>query len=707
MLFSHKELRRLASLNKDVTLDQITNAINSIGFEVEGVSKFADVEGVKFGLIEKITKNPDADTLNVCDIKFEDTNRIIQTNASNVFEGMMVLAFVPGARSKKMVFAAKELRGIVSEGMLSSLNEFSIDEDLIRDYEDGIQAYTGFELSDDPVEALGLDDDIIDVSILSNRPDASSYLIMARELAAYFGTVPLALSQNKPTLQSDVTSEKGEHEALTLIEAKDDFKISMKEQVMLYKHNVKSITDIVDLTNLTLIYSGQPTHAYDKSKVGTKFSSKKVSTTVNVFGNKEVQLKDSLVITSDDKEVSLAGVIGFEETGVSKDTKSFVLELGRFNIKSVRDSLKLIKMSTDAGIQSSKNISQGTLELAIEYLSSKLNTFSVPKGLVQNKEQIIKHSDVELSKIIGVDITKDDSYKRVITSLETLGFKLDGNKLHVPSYRADMESQQDINEEFIRFYGLDNIVPVAPKVAPFKVSKVESLETIVASKGYNEVVTYSLISNEKNIYNPFSFDKSVALETFVSKNREVIRDSQIDSLLEVIEYNQKRKMNDLNIFSIGMINEGIRSLAVASTTKTFVEMKTDVIDLLPEGVEFVKTTNEMLHPGLSADILLEGKVIGYLGKTHPRHTSIEAFIFETININGGSSKYNSFDSSPLKTRDITFEVKEGESISKYIKGIDTYSIKVIDKYEKEDLVKVTVRFTGTDEEVKAIDKEHN
>ena len=707
MLFSHKELRRLASLNKDITLEQIINAINSIGFEVEGTTKFADVAGVRFGLIKKITKNPNADTLNVCDIEFEDNNRIIQTNASNVFEGMMVLAFIPGSRSKEMIFAAKELRGIVSEGMLSSLDEFNIDKDLIRDYKDGIQEYKGFNLNDDPIETLGLDDDIIDVSVLPNRPDASSYLIMAKELAAYFGTTPLALIKNKSTFVSKITSTPGEHEVLTLIEAKDDFEISMKEQVLLYKHNIKSITDIVDLTNLTLIYSGQPTHAYDKNKVGTNFSSKKVSVKVNVFGNKEVQLKDSLVITSDDKEVSLAGVIGFEDTGVSNETNSFVIELGRFNIKNVRDSLKVIKMSTDAGIQSSKNISQGTLELAIEYISSKLRTFSSPIGLIGRKQQVIKYSDIELSKIVGVDITKDDSYKRVMTSLETLGFKLEENKLIIPSYREDMETQQDINEEFIRFYGLDNIIPVAPKIAPFKVSKVESIETIIAAKGYNEVVTYSLISNENNIHNPFLFDKSIELETFVSRNREVIRNSQINSLLEIIEYNQKRKINDLNIFSIGMINDGIKSLAIASTTKSFIEIKNNVIDMLPSGVKFVKTSNKMLHPGLSADILLNGKLIAYLGKVHPRYTKVDAFIFEAININKGNSKYKAFDSSPLKTRDITFEIKDGESISKYIKDINVYSIKIIDTYEKEDLVKVTVRFIGTDEEIKVLDKDHN
>ncbi|MCK5867468.1 MAG: phenylalanine--tRNA ligase subunit beta, partial [Mycoplasmataceae bacterium] len=639
MLFSHKELRRLASLDKNITLNQIINAINSIGFEVEGTEKFADIEGVKFGLIEKITKNPNADTLNVCDVKFEDKNRIIQTNASNVFEGMMVLAFIPGARSGKMIFAAKELRGIVSEGMLSSLNEFNINKDLIRNYKDGIQAYKGFEISDDPIETLGLDDDVIDVSILSNRPDASSYLIMARELAAYFGTIPLDLSQNQPTLKTNIISKKGGHKDLILIEAKNDFVISMKEQVLLYKHNIKSISDIVDLTNLTLIYSGQPTHAYDKNKVGTIFSSIITSTKVNIFGNKEVMLKDSLVITSDNKEVSLAGVIGFEETGVSKNTKSFILELGRFNIKNMRESLKMIKISTNAGIQSSKNISQGILELAIQYLSSKLITFSSIVGLNKNNEQVIKYSDVELSKVIGIDITKDNSYKKVITSLETLGFKLNGNKLRIPSYRGDMETQQDINEEFIRFYGLDNIIPIAPKIASFKVSKINPLETIAASKGYNEVVTYSLISNENNIYNPFLFDKSITLETFVSRNREVIRDSQITSLLEVIEYNQKRKMNDLNIFSIGMINNGVKSLAIASTTKTFEVMKHDVINLLPSGVEFVKTTNKILHPGLSADILLDGKLIAYLGKIHPKLTKINAFIFETININKGSSQY--------------------------------------------------------------------
>jgi len=190
MLFSYKELRKLANLPESVKLDDITKAINSIGFEVEETFTYGNVEGIKFGKVLDTSKNPDGDKLTVCKVQFEDKERTIQTTATNVVVGATIIAFVPGSKMGDITFDAKEMKGVVSEGMLTSLEELGVKKDNIRDlYGDGIMLYEGIEdLTIDPIEYLGLQDTIIDVDILSNRSDAQSYFVMARELAAYFKT---------------------------------------------------------------------------------------------------------------------------------------------------------------------------------------------------------------------------------------------------------------------------------------------------------------------------------------------------------------------------------------------------------------------------------------------------------------------------------------------------------------------------------------
>lgn len=708
MLFSYKELSRLANLPKRIEVKDVVKAINSIGFEVESTSIFGDVEGIKFGKVLEVSKNPNADTLFVCIIEFSDKIRTIQTNATNIVEGMFVIGFIPGSRSGEIIFNKKELKGVISEGMLSSINEFGVNEELLRNKIDGIQPYENISLDMDPIEYLGLQDTIIDIDILSNRSDAQSYLVMANELAAYFGTIPIELKMNNPSIETNIKVTEGVHDELSLMEAKHDFIISLKEQIFLAKSGIKSINDIIDLTNLTLIMTGQPTHAYDKKRVGNNFSTNFSSEEVEIFGKKKVQLNKNLVITSDSQVVSIAGVIGLEKTGVLIDSNDFILEFGRFNIKEVRKSLKTIKLNTQAGNQSSKNMGKGTLLLAIKYLASKLNTFSPVINFDSGEEKIIDYSILELERVAGFEISKDPKYKDSIHSLEILGFKFNENKVTIPSYRHDIEQQQDLNEEVLRFYGYDNIPLIKPSISPFKVNIVKNFKKELAAKGYSEVMTYTLTSKEKNIFNPFDFKEDIELETYVSKEREVIRNSQIISTLEAVIYNTKRNIDNINIFSEGMINNGVKTISIASTTKTFNGMKQDIVNLLPKEITFKVTKDTKMHPGCSADIFLGDKKIGFIGKINPKVINDSTLIAEWItDLPFSKPKYYPYSSNPLKNRDVTFELNIKENIAPKLLGIKVTKILVIDEFKKDSINKITVRFIGTDEEINEIDKKFN
>ena len=170
MIFSYKKLLKLANLEiENVSIDDITKAINSIGFEVESYEKFGDVEGIKFGHVLKTYKNPNADRLIVCEIEFEgNVKRIIQTTATNVKENDYLMAFIPGSRSKNIVFAEKVMQGINSQGMLVGLSELGFKNDVIpQEYQNGIFTFSKVDLSLDPIAYFELDDYLIDVTIKS------------------------------------------------------------------------------------------------------------------------------------------------------------------------------------------------------------------------------------------------------------------------------------------------------------------------------------------------------------------------------------------------------------------------------------------------------------------------------------------------------------------------------------------------------------
>lgn len=707
MRFSYKELKRLASLPEKVTLEEVTKAINSIGFEVEGTFPFGDVEGVKFGKVIEVSKNPHGDKLNVCKIEFDDKTRIIQTTATNVVPGKVIIAFVPGSRAGNITFSEKKMKEIISEGMLSSLTELGVSKDLVRDsYQEGIMFYDEVkDLSLDPIDYLDLQDTIIDVDILSNRSDAQSYYVMARELAAYFKTDFKWPGKKQETFTSNLKVENGEAKTLAMLEASKAPKISIKEQILLAKYGLKSINDIVDLTNLTLIITGQPTHAYDKTKVDNNFSASKYTGNFKILGNEEVVLDNDLVISSGKTPVSIAGVIGGLNTGVSEATSDFILELGVFPINDVRKASKSAKVTNYSASQSSKIISKGTTNLGISFLTSKLESHSQVVNFNEPKPLKIKYDPKFTCQLSGYDITKEVKWNETINALEILGFKFLVGEVIIPTYRHDVKTIQDLNEEIFRFFGYDSFKPEKPKIASSNIANFRDYKTMIASQGYQEVTTYSLISKEKNVFNPFDFKETLSLETFVSKEREVVRSSQLVSILEVTQYNAKRNIKDISIFSEGMIGSGITSYILASTTKSFSELKQDVVNLLPRCIKFKKLESKELHPGVSALITLEDKVLGWIGKAHPALNESDAFVAELLlDEPQYISNTKEYDVEPLKSIDITFSLKEGESISKYIDNVNAYSIKIIDEFKKDDVNKVTISFKGNEKQIEKIDK---
>ncbi len=720
MLFSFNLLKKLSQAPKNWSVEDMVIAFNKLGFEVEGTKRFTIAKGVKFGKLLSVTKNPEGSKLYVCEIKFADKKRIIQTTEESVIgqEGKVVMAFIPGSKLGNVIFADREMKGIVSQGMLCGFSELvndSTKELLPAEWKNTFQFFDeSTNLNLDPLEYFGFEDQIIEIDILSNRSDSNAYLVMAQELKAYLSidSKPKFNSIKEGTYDTNFNVINGEADLLSIAEANiEDLEITLEEKLLLTKSGIKNSLPIIDITNLTLLMTGQPVHAYNKKKLKRKITAKNSNVKVQVIGDKEVDFEDSLLIWDNEKAISAAGVMGFEKTSVNNQTKEVILEIGNFNIKKVRHTNKQIKLESMSSRQSSKKLGIGTQELGWTYLTNRIPNISRIKGMNPVKEKEVPFNKEVLDSLIGFELSSKD-FKKLSLQMNTLGFKVKSKSIIIPNYRHDIESQQDFNEEFIRLYGYDNFKPLAPMVKPYSVKIINHKHKDIASMGYQEVWTYSLISKERNTFNPFEFKNNVELETFVSKEREVIRNSMAISLLEIIEYNVKRKMNDISIFDIGHINNGIKTVAIASTEKSFKEMKQDILNIIKKPVVFERVTNKEFHKGVSALIKFKNKTIGWIGKLHPNINSTEAFVSEVIIEEiKAEITFNQYDESQLKNRNITFELKDKEEILMYTKSIETipgiFSVKVSDIFIKDYIRKVTLEVKGNQESIKLFDEKFN
>lgn len=708
MLFSENKLREIASLSKKIKTEEILNAINSIGFEVESCKKISDVHGIKFGHVLKTYKNSNSDNLNVCEIEFEDKVRIIQTTATNVKEGDYLIAFVPGSGVNGITFQARELKGIVSEGMLASFDELGFSSKLLReDWRDQIFIFEKVSLKSDPIKKLDLDDNIIDISILSNRSDANSYLIMGLELSAYFKTnISIVEEKNILTKKSCIKMIGNEENYISGIELDvNNFKMDINDIVLLLKTNIELKNDILDFSSLALVMTGVSSRVYN---------AKKISGEINLVNEKNFILNDikfeSALVTKNKKNIcSLAGVIENENIKYKKGDEKVLFELSSFDSKEVRDSVRNSKITNNSSINCSKKVSLGSIELAYKFISEKFSSVSNHINGMKINKKIIDFDQNYLNKYAGFEIIKSSKYKDVLISLNILGFEIVKNKIFVPSYRHDIESMQDFVEEVFRFYGLNNFAPSRPITKFNVVSSIKDYSLICSIMGYIQFWTYTLVNKNKNTFNPFSFKEKISLLTYVSEEHNSIRNSIAPSLNEAYSYNNKRKMNEINFFDIGMINDK-RAICIASDIKTYSEIKKDIFKIYGKTLSVKYLDFNFLHPNYNAGLFDGETQVGWIGKMHPKITNnniifAEIIIDEKVEQN---NKFIDYSSEPLKERDVTISLKRNETIEKHINEFKKingiYEIKKINTFVKGEITNITFRIKMENTSLMEFDK---
>ncbi|MCE6091215.1 phenylalanine--tRNA ligase subunit beta [Mycoplasmopsis agalactiae] len=720
-------LREINKYMPEINLDSsIEKSINNLGYEVESIKQFSDVKGIKFGYVLDVFKNENSKNLNVVSIK---TNRgiiTIQTTATNVKKNHWIVAFVEGASKGEIVFGKKEMAGVVSNGMLASYSELGYDSSLLPFDPNGVILLDDSSINEDldPIKYFNLDDYIIDITTPANRAETNSYYVLAMELAAYYKTKfvwPNLLPKDNYRFRSNIKVSKNEATELTFFEARlKNNKTSLKDILFLAKHgiNAKGLYAI-DLTNIALLVAGAPCRVYDKNKIGKSLSCSKFSGELEILGGKKVSVSDVIAIKDETGVISLASVMGCENSAVDENTKEVVFEVGLFDPLLVRHGAREIKMDTDSSIQAGRALNSQIVFNGISFLKYKSALDGQSVSQIVNIPKVKKGKSViqsrkKLSIYANCNIKDLSIFDDVETTLKKIGFSMDKNRVIAPTYRSDIQHYEDVIEEYFRFYGYNNFKPEAPKLQSYKVAHSVDNKNILQSLGYNEIRTFSLISSEMNILNPFNFESTVKLMTFVSKEREEVRNSIIPSLLESAEFNLKRKINNVSLFEHGMINDNKFVYGLLSNEKSFDEIKQDIYNFLKvDNLEFIPfKDNELIHPNVSAKIIYNGCFIGWIGKVHPSYNASNFWVAEFMNVNNNSKvEFNVYDPSPLKSIDLTFTINSNEAIASKISEINeiskSFSIMQIDSFTNADKRNVTLRVTGSFEEINKINEIFN
>lgn len=651
----------------DVSPEVLEEKLFSCGFEVEEVVRVGEnIDKIVVCRIEKIEKHPNADKLSVCGIDAGRWGRLqIVTSAKNVSEGDLVPVALDGATLADggRIFDG-ELRGVKSNGMFCSGEELGITDD----FYDGASVNgililrEEYPLGEEVKKVLGIEDVIFDVNVTANRPDCQSILGLAREVSAVL---------NKPLKMPDLTYHADKSLKTTeklLVENKacdlcprylghyvSDIKIEKSPKWItkrLASAGIRSINNIVDITNFVLTEIGQPMHAFDYNNIGGGHivirradKGEKIVT----LDNKEFVLNEkNLVICDENKPIALAGVMGGLNSEIKDDTKEIVFEAAKFMRDNIRKTSRSLGQRSDSSARYEKGIDAYTSEIAMDralHLIDELkcgriacDRYDVPKQ--ELKEKKIVTSVKKVNGVLGIEIPAD-TIKDILTRLH-FGCSIEGDALNVtvPLYRDDVESYQDIAEEVIREYGYDHIVPTLLKSADITngglneaQKDVNNIKDFFCKCGFNEIITYSFVSEKE--FSLYSLEKEncVKIVNPLGEEVSVMRKSLVPSMVNTIVKNLNRKNNAARLFELACVYASgktaddlplqTRKLCFgACGEEDFFSVKGVVQELFREfsyGKEIVykRSQKAYLHPTVSADVYSDGVLIGSFGALHP------------------------------------------------------------------------------------------
>ena len=745
-------------LNTKAKESEIIDQLTNIGLEVEGIKENSgEMSFFKIAKILKAEKHPNADKLKVCDVTIGNKEILkVVCGAPNAREGLVTIYAPPGAVIPKTKFELKiaKIRGVESSGMLCSESELNL-----SDESDGIIELKNKEKDIGKSYFTNKSERSIDIAITPNRADCLGVRGIARDLSSA-GVGKLIQTKRKKIKQ------KAKHLIKTSIIKENNQgcptfgscyikNITNKESPDWLKNKIialglKPISAIVDITNYVMFDLNRPLHAYDADKINKEIivRNSKDGEEFEALDKKKYKLKKGMCVISDKSGVlGLGGIIGGATTSTELNTKNILLEAAHFIPSSIRKTSRELNITTDAKYRFERgtdpNSIQEGLELATELIletcGGEASKFVIT-GKSTQINKIIKFEIEKFEKLIGIPITISETDK----ILSSLGFKCKKEKkylkVEVPTWRPDINLDEDLIEELIRIKGFNNIKLIEPEkkrtqeTLNFKQKLFHLSQRALASKGYFEAVTWSF--TDSKIDKQFSKgEKEILILNPISSELDVLRRSIFSNLSIYLKKNQDRGHQDISIFEIGPTffgknpgeqqvvvgglksgKENRRSWLDKERSVDIFDIKSDVVKTLTEfGIDqkdlFVSdNTKNCYHPGRSGSVNLKsekGPHLAYFGEVHPaiiknidfKDPNIFGFEIFLKNIPEPNKKLRqskkSFQASDFQKseRDFAFVIDKIFKIGvleKIIKEIDEKLIQKVstfDVYEGENIPK--------------------
>ncbi|MBB5017792.1 phenylalanyl-tRNA synthetase beta chain [Chitinivorax tropicus] len=661
MKFSEKWLR--SWVNPALDSDQLAHALTMAGLEVEENEPAAPMfDRVIVAEVLSVTRHENADRLNVCTVNIGAGEPLqIVCGAPNVAAGVkvpcaLVGAILPGDFKIKQA----KVRGVDSFGMLCSADELGMPADV-----DGLLLLP----ADAPVGGdfrsyFELDDRLLTLKLTPNRADCQSIQGIARDVAAITGVeitrpaiMPVAASiadQTKIQLTSDTACPRYLGRIIKGVNAKAVTPAWMRRR--LERSGVRAISAVVDITNYVLLELGQPMHAFDLAKIDQHIEVRfaRPEESITLLNEKTIQMsEDMLVIADQTKALALAGIMGGAESAVGDDTQDILLESAFFNPAVIHGKSRRLGFGSDSSYRFERGVDFAGARDAIERATAlvleicggqpgPVNEAAVASALPQRPSVALRISRV--AKVLGVDLPVD----LIIELLSRLGLQCrqEGDVIHVtpPTYRFDIEIEEDLIEEVARLYGYDTIPVRPPKASLAMLPQSEALRPIasvkyaLAARDYQEVINYAFVDSEWEA--DFSGStQPVKLLNPIASQMSVMRSSLLGGLISTLKHNLNRRHERVRLFEVGRVfikqddtlaqPEYIAGLLAGSRFSEqwaekaarvdFYDAKADVESLLTAlPVRFEVAIHPALHPGRSAKIVVNGHGVGWLGELHPK-----------------------------------------------------------------------------------------
>ena len=710
----------------DVTAQEYTDAMTLTGTKVEGFEKLdADLDKIAIGQIEKIEKHPDADKLIICQVNIGTETVQIVTGAPNVKEGDKVPVVLDGGRvagghdGKKtpggIEIKKGKLRGIDSYGMMCSIEELGSTREMYPEApEYGIYIFPeDAVVGESAIKALGLDDVVFEYEITSNRVDCYGVLGIAREAAATFNEKfcpPVVECKGNDEKASDYVKITVEDPKLCpryCARVVKNVKIGPSPKWMqrcLASNGIRPINNLVDITNYVMEEFGQPMHAYDLDRIAGKEivvrRAENDEKFVTLDGQERTMDDQVLMICDGEKAVGIAGIMGGENSMITDDVKTVLFEAACFDGTNIRLSSKRIGLRTDASGKFEKGLDPNNAQAAIDracQLMEELGAGEVVGGMVDICNEVREPSRVpfkpeKINALLGTDLTPEEMLAYLAKVELTYDEKT--NEIVAPTFRQDIHYVADVAEEVARFFGYDKIPTTLPTgeattgKLPFKL-RIEAVARDIAEYcGFSEGMTYSFES-------PKVFDKlrlpadsklrqGIVISNPLGEDYSVMRTTTLNGMLSSLATNYNRRNKDVRLYELGNVyrpkalpltelpDEHMHFTLGMYGNGDFFDMKGVCEEFfekvgMRDKVDYDPNSGKTyLHPGRQANMVYDGKVVGYLGEVHPLVADTYGIgdkayvavidILTVLEFASFNHKYTGIAKYPAVTRDLSMVV---------------------------------------------------